>query len=81
MRKIMVNVEALRSAAAKVGVFGDDNLTEFLGVDFTRPATLATVAAVLTRMPVEIHTVFTMVDVSDEERRPDGDWPVALAGQ
>lgn len=78
---VSMNIEALRTAGAKIGIFGDANLAEHLGVDFARPVSLATVAVVLTRLPTAGSAAFSMVDVSDDERRPDGGWPVALAGQ
>lgn len=81
MGKVVLDMEALKLAGAKVGVFGQDNLSAHLGMDVTGPVSFALLAAVNARLPVALGDVVRLIDVTDEDRRPDGEWPVALARQ
>lgn len=60
--RIILDMDVLNAAAARIGIIGHEELVAHLGMEVTQPASLHLVAVVLSRLPVTLSSVLRVVE-------------------
>ena len=64
-KRVILDMDVLDAAAARIGIFDHDGLIAHLGMEVTQPATLVLIAVVLLRLPVTLASVLRVSTTDD----------------